>query len=163
MDISAYYDKFQSSYNWALAAVILGIFTAVFCCVRTIIDKSDECRPIWKKVVYCIGYVLIFGFVVGLFFRGPYLMKKDIDQQSIYAYEGEFEMVELIPGYNQKPEINHHRYRMPADTASSIDIPSGVGYGRHPVTYDCARHDSRSIMSRRKRLKLHHFPIERKH
>jgi hypothetical protein len=102
MDISAYYDKFQSSYNWALAAVILGIFTAVFCCVRTIIDKSDECRPIWKKVVYCIGYVLIFGFVVGLFFRGPYLMKKDIDQQSIYAYEGEFEIVELIPGYNQK-------------------------------------------------------------
>ena len=102
MDISAYYDKFQSSYNWALAAVILGIFTAVFCCVRTIIDKSDECRPIWKKVVYCIGHVLIFGFVVGLFFRGPYLMKKDIDQQSIYAYEGEFEIVELIPGYNQK-------------------------------------------------------------
>lgn len=102
MDLSAYYDKFQSTYNLALFAVFFTLFVAIFCCVRTVKDKSAECRPVWRKVVYCAGYMFIFGFVLWLFFKGPYLMKKDVEQQAIYAYEGKMEIVELVPGFYRK-------------------------------------------------------------
>lgn len=102
MDLPAYYDKFQSTYNTALFAVFLTLFVVIFCCIRTIKDKSAECRPVWRKVVYCAAYMFIFCFVLWLFFKGPYLMKKDVDQQSVYAYEGEMEIVELIPGFYRK-------------------------------------------------------------
>ncbi len=102
MDVSMYYDSFQSIYNWAFFAVVFTFFAVVFCCIRTILDKSKECRPIWRKIIYCLGYMCILAVVAVYFMMGPHLMKKDIDQQTIYGYEGEFEIIELIPGLTKK-------------------------------------------------------------
>ena len=47
-------------------------------------------------------YILLFVIVLSYYFRGPYLCKKDINQKTIYAYEGVFEITETTSGiYNR--------------------------------------------------------------
>ena len=53
-----------------------------------------------KKILFCFGYAFILLCVLGYFFsNGLHMAVKDIGQNTIYGYQGEFEIVEIQPGY----------------------------------------------------------------
>ena len=93
MDLSKYYKEFESTYRIAIVALILMFLVTIFVCVRRIKDNSKECNRIWKKVLFCIGYISLFMVVLGYYFSGPYLAKRDTDQKTIYYYEGDFDIL----------------------------------------------------------------------
>ena len=102
MDLSAYYTEFKDIYNWGTFAVILALLVVIFLCFRTLKDNSQECNRIWKKALFCVGYILIFAIVLVYYFSGPYMGKKDIDQKTIYSYEGNFEISQISQGIYNK-------------------------------------------------------------
>ena len=99
MDLSTYYTEFQSTYNWAVFAVFLALFVVVFIGVRTLKDKKEAAR---EKTVNLGLLLLLFSSVLVYFFTGPSLAKKDIEEQTIYYYEGAFEIVETLHGIHDK-------------------------------------------------------------
>ena len=102
MDLSIYYENFELTYNIANFAVLLAFLATVFLCIRRICDKSEYCNRVWKKLLLCFIYVLFFSVILTYYFTGPYLGKKDIDQKTIYSYEGEFEIIEVTDGIYNK-------------------------------------------------------------
>lgn len=103
MDLTPYYESYANTYRLGVFTVIFAFIVIGFLIMRTLLDKSEKCRPVWRRVVYCLGYLLIFASVLGhLFFGGMLGMKQDVDEGTIYGYEGEFEIVELKPGLYKK-------------------------------------------------------------
>lgn len=102
MDLSIYYEEFEHANIIAGIVVILAFFVTVFLCICTIREKSSYTDRVWKKVLFCVGYCLIFGSVVANYFIGPYPAQKDIEQQTIYGYEGNFEIVQTTHGIYHK-------------------------------------------------------------
>ena len=98
MDLSTYYQEYQTVCNIALVAIILYFLVTVFLCIRAVRDKSRECNRTWKKVAFCAGYIFLFFVVVSYYFIGPYRMGQDVEQKTIYYYEGSFEITETTDG-----------------------------------------------------------------
>ena len=101
-NLSEWYQKFQSTHSLAFIAVCLACIFIPIVCVRTIRDKEGQLRKTWKKVLYCTIEIGILCFILYQYLRGPYQMKKEVDRQTLRCYEGEFEIVEFIPGYYDK-------------------------------------------------------------
>lgn len=96
MDLQPYYEEFAGTYGIALFATIFTFAVMLFCSIRRIIDT----KRVWEKIAFCIAYFLIFLFVFYNFW-GAYMQKKDIEEQTIYAHEGSFEITEIDWGiYN---------------------------------------------------------------
>ena len=91
MDLTEYYEEFQSIYNLAVIALCLAIFAVLFVGIRRIINKEESLKT---KITVWIILVFMFASVLNLFLTGPALAKKDIEQQTILCYEGEFEIIE---------------------------------------------------------------------
>ena len=70
--------------------------------------------------------LLIFLIILDVYFHGPYLCKKDIDNQTIYGYEGDFEILEVDDRLYKKAlfVINgeEHRLEYFEDDEYDIDI-----------------------------------------
>ena len=99
MDLSAYYEEFQFTYNLSIFAVCLAAFVVLFVGVRSLMDKQETVK---MKIVNWIFLVIIFASVLTRFFLGPNLAKKDIDQRTILCYEGTFEISETLHGIDDK-------------------------------------------------------------
>ena len=108
MDLSIYYEEFQTVYGMGNFAVILMLCTTIFLCVRRVrdfINKDEYCNRVWKVAVLSVTYVFLFLVILCYYFRGPYLCKKDIDQKTIYGYEGSFEIIETTEGIYDRATI----------------------------------------------------------
>jgi hypothetical protein len=77
----------------------LTIFVLIFIAVRSLKDKKETMR---KKFLNLSLLFLIFASVLTYFMTGPYLVKKDIEQNTIYCYEGSFEIIEISHGIYSK-------------------------------------------------------------
>lgn len=95
MDISTYYEEFQSEYNLAVFAVFFALFVVVFCAIRTIRDKKISAAT---RIFSLFLLTIILATPLYLFIVGPYSLKKDVDDKTIYLYEGVFEVVEISEG-----------------------------------------------------------------
>ena len=91
MDLSIYYRDFESIYHLAIFVVCLAVFVTLFIGVRTIIDKEAKRR---SKIATVVMLIVILGFIFAYFFCDAYPCKKDIDQQTILYYEGNFEILD---------------------------------------------------------------------
>lgn len=98
MNLPKYYEEFQTVYILGNIVIILMFIATVFLFVRRKVDT----KSIGERVVLYIIYALLFIIVSSYYFRGPYLCKKDIDQGTIYGYEGNFEIVETTNGIYNK-------------------------------------------------------------
>ena len=99
MDLSTYYEDFQTTYYLSIVALCLAIFAVLFVGIRRIIDKEETIRT---KIIVWIILILMFASVLNQFLVGPYLAKKDIEQKTIYYYEGSFEITETTHGIYDK-------------------------------------------------------------
>ena len=99
MDLSTYYEEFQSTYNLAIFVLCFALFVVVFIAIRSIKDKKESTK---KKIANCVLLILIFAFVLNSFIVGPMLAKKDIEEKTIYYYEGVFEITETSHGISHK-------------------------------------------------------------
>ena len=99
MDLSTYYEEFQFTYNLAIVALCLAFFVVIFVGVRSIRDKKESLK---KKIANCVLLLLIFASVLIQFLLGPSLAKKDIEEKTIYCYEGVFEITEISYGIYYK-------------------------------------------------------------
>lgn len=96
MDLSPYYEEFQSMFPLAICTVILAFFAVIFVGVRAIKDKKESkiC-----KTIECIMLVIIFVVVVYYFIAYACTAKTDADEKTIYYYEGVFEITEISSGF----------------------------------------------------------------
>lgn len=99
MDLSTYYEDFQTTYNLAVFALCLTVFAVLFVGIRRIINKEETMRT---KIIVWIILIIMFASVLNLFLTGPNLAKKDVEQKTIYCYEGVFEIVETSHGIYDK-------------------------------------------------------------
>ena len=99
MDLTEFYEEFQSTYNLALIALCLAIFAVLFVGIRRIINKKESLKT---KITVWIILVFMFASVLNLFLTGPALAKRDIEQQTILCYEGKFEIIETSHGIYDK-------------------------------------------------------------
>lgn len=99
MDFTEYYEEFQSTYNLAVITLCLAIFAVLFVGIRRIINKKESLKT---KITVWIILVLMFASVLNMFLAGPALAKKDIEQQTILYYDGEFEIIETSQGIYDK-------------------------------------------------------------
>jgi len=95
MDMSKYYEDFRFTYNLAIVALCLTFLVVVFVGIRSLKDKKESIKI---KVLNWVLLIIIFVSVLTYFFIGPYQAKKDIDNNTIYCYEGEFEIIEVSHG-----------------------------------------------------------------
>ena len=91
MDLSLYYNEFQSSYTLAICAVILYLFAVAFVGVRLWKSKKETKKT---KIGCSVLLVVIFLFVINYFIARACPTKKDIEEKTIFYYEGPFEIVE---------------------------------------------------------------------
>ena len=91
MDLSTYYQEYESVYHAGNVMIILAVFVTIFLCVRRY--RDTKCR--WKRIMFYIAYLFLFLIFLDVYINGAYLCKKDIDNQTIYGYEGEFEILEV--------------------------------------------------------------------
>ena len=151
MDLTPYYEYYMTTYKWGVIAVIFSFIAVVFCIVSTVRDKSEECRPVWKKVVYSLGYLLIHVFVFCWSLSGGlYQMKQDVNEGTICGFEGEFEIVEVISGFRKEAvfringeEITLRYYDEKDDWYDAELIQPGkymgkLVYGEHTAKVICA-------------------------
>ena len=99
MDLSEYYKYFESTYNISIFALFLTGFVVIFIGVRSLKNKKETIR---EKILSLSLLFLIFASVLTYFVTGPYLVKKDIEQNTIYCYEGNFEIIEISCGIVNK-------------------------------------------------------------
>ena len=99
MDLTTYYEEFQSTYNISIFALCLAGVAVVFIGIRSLRDSQESVR---KKIANLALLFLIFCLVLTYFLLGPNLAKKDIQQKTIYCYEGVFEIVEVSHGIYTK-------------------------------------------------------------
>lgn len=99
MDLSTYYKDLQTTYNLAVFALCLTIFAVLFVGIRGIIDKKATIKT---KIIVWIILIIVFASVLNLFLVGPNLAKKDIEQKTIYCYEGVIEIVDTSHGIYDK-------------------------------------------------------------
>lgn len=99
MDLSTYYEDFQFTYNLAIFALCLTSFIVIFVGVCRLKDKNESTI---KKIIECMLLVIIFASVLVRFMLGPNLAKKDIEQKTIYYFEGFFEITEISNGIYDK-------------------------------------------------------------
>ena len=92
MDLSTYYEDFQTTYNLSIIALCLTIFAVVFIGVRSLRDKNES---VTHKIVNFVLLIIIFVSVLTQFLLGPHLAKKDIEQKTICYFEGSFEITEI--------------------------------------------------------------------
>lgn len=96
MDLSPYYEEFQSMFPLAICSVILAFFAVIFVGVRAIKDKKESKI---SKTMECIMLVLIFALVMYYFIAYACTAKTDADEKTIYYYEGVFEITEISSGF----------------------------------------------------------------
>jgi len=119
MDLSEYYEYFQSTYNISIFALCLTIFVVIFIGVRSLKDKKETMR---KKFLNLALLFLIFASVLTYFMTGPYLVKKDIEQNTIYCYEGDFEIVETSHGIYSKATFRFENREITLKYSTDDDI-----------------------------------------
>ena len=90
MDLSTYYEELQTTYYLSIVALCLAICAVLFVGIRRIINKEEKTKT---KIILWIILILMFASVLNQFLVGPYLAKKDVDQKTIYCYEGVFEII----------------------------------------------------------------------
>ena len=98
MDLSTYYREYELAYHLGILMILFAVFVTVFLCVRRY--RDTKCR--WKRILFYIAYLLIFLIFLDVYLNGPYLCKKDIDNKTIYGYEGNFEILEVGDGLNKE-------------------------------------------------------------
>ena len=91
MDLSLYYKKLQSIYNFSIIVFFFTLCTVLFIVIRTFRDKGETVK---EKILCCVLLTAILSLVISALFLGPVPYKKDIDQKTIYYYEGSFDIVE---------------------------------------------------------------------
>ena len=91
MDLSPYYEEFQSTYNLAVIAVFVTLFAVVFVSVRLWKNKEENKKT---KIGCSILLTVLFLCVINYFIAGPHLAIKDVQEKTIYCYEGSFEILE---------------------------------------------------------------------
>ena len=94
MDLSAYYEDFQLTYNLAVFTFFFTVFVVIFVGIRTIKDKNHSVNT---KIIACLLLVIPFAIVLNMS-RDTFLAKKDIEQKTIYYYEGSIEITEVSKG-----------------------------------------------------------------
>ena len=99
MDLSLYYNKLQSIYNFSIIVFFFTLCTVLFIVIRTFRDKRETVK---EKILCCVLLTAILSLVISALFLGPVPYKKDIDQGTIYGYEGNFEIVETTHGIYNK-------------------------------------------------------------
>ena len=92
MDLSSYYDEFQSSYTLAICAVILYLFAVAFVGIRLWKSKKETKKT---KIGCSVLLAVIFLFVINYFIARACPTKKDIEEKTIFYYEGSFEIIEI--------------------------------------------------------------------
>ena len=98
MDLSIYYEEFQTVYILGNFVIILMFLVTVFLFVR----RHQDTKSIRERILLYVIYILLFVLVLSYYFHGPYLCKKDINRKTIYAYEGDFEVIETTSGIYNK-------------------------------------------------------------
>ena len=91
MDLSSYYEEFQSSYKLAICAVLLYLFAVAFVGIRLWKSKKETKKT---KIGCTILLAIIFMFVINYFIARAYPTKIDIEEKTIFYYEGPFEILE---------------------------------------------------------------------
>ena len=99
MDLSTYYEELQTTYYLSIVALCLAICAVLFVGIRRIINKEEKTKT---KIIVWIILILMFASVLNQFLVGPYLAKKEVDQKTIYCYEGVFEIIETSNGIYAK-------------------------------------------------------------
>ena len=122
MDLSTYYQEYESTYHAGNFMIIFALFVTIFMCVRRY--RDTKCR--WKRILFYLGYLLMFLIILDVYIKGACLCKKDIDNQTIYGYEGDFEILEVDDRLYKKAlfVINgeEHRLEYFEDDEYDIDI-----------------------------------------
>ena len=95
MDLSPYYEDFQSIFPMAICTVILAFFAVIFVGVRAIKDKKESKI---SKTMECIMLVLIFALVLYGFITYACTAKMDLEERTIYYYEGVFQITDCPDG-----------------------------------------------------------------
>ena len=90
MDLSLYYKKLQSVYDFSIIVLFFTLCAVLFIGIRAIRDKNETVK---EKILSCVLLTVIFSLVISIFFLGPFAYKKDIDEKTIYYYEGSFDIV----------------------------------------------------------------------
>ena len=119
MDLSEYYEYFQSTYNISIFALCLTIFVLIFIAVRSLKDKKETMR---KKFLNLSLLFLIFASVLTYFMTGPYLVQKDIEQNTIYCYEGNFEIIHISQGIYSKATFRFENQEITLKYSANEDL-----------------------------------------
>ena len=90
MDLSEYYKEYQTTYVLGIVVVLFAFFVVSFIGIRLIRNEEETVKV---KLICCIMLTVIFASIVTRFFMGPFLYKKDVDQKTIYYYEGDFDIL----------------------------------------------------------------------
>lgn len=91
MNLSSYYEEFQSTYKLAVFVVLFTFLAIAFVGVRLWKNKKENKKT---KIGCSILLVLILLCVINYFIAGPRLAMKDVAEKTIYCYEGPFEITE---------------------------------------------------------------------
>lgn len=102
MDLTPFYEEFEKTCRIANFVVVFAFVVIIFICYRTIKDDSKECAKKWQKALCILGYCLILLCVLVRYVTGPVQCKKDIEQQTICFYEGDFEIVKTQNAFKKK-------------------------------------------------------------
>ena len=119
MDLSEYYEHFESTYNISIFALCLTLFVVIFIGVRSLRDKKETMR---KKILNLSLLLLVLASILTYFMTGPYLAKKDIEQNTIYCYEGNFEIIHISQGIYSKATFRFENQEITLKYSADEDL-----------------------------------------
>lgn len=102
MDLSVYYEDLKTTCNLSFFALCFAIFGVIFVGVRNTINKKNTKKT---KIAIWVILLVMLAVVTSSFLTGATLAKKDIEQKTIYGYEGVFEIVEVSRGFNYEKAV----------------------------------------------------------
>ena len=109
MDLSTYYKDFQTTYNLSVFVLCLAAFVVIFIGIRSIMDKNESIKI---KIINILLLTLIFVSILTFFLLGPALAKKDIEENTIYYYEGVLEILEISHGIQDKVTFSFNEQKI---------------------------------------------------
>ena len=109
MDLSTYYKDFQTTYNLSVFVLCLAAFVVIFIGIRSIMDKKESIKI---KIINILLLTLLFVSILTFFLLGPALAKKDIEENTIYYYEGVLEILEISHGIQDKVTFSFNEQKI---------------------------------------------------
>ena len=99
MDLSVYYEEFQSTCNFAVFAFLFIVFCIVLACILTMKRKNYSLK---LRIAACLVLVIPYAAIVSDLSYDTYLAKKDIEEKTICYYEGNIEITEISVGIHYR-------------------------------------------------------------